>query len=219
MNNTVNRDLPPLHSVLWIIVGILATVVAIVLQLTCATSCDEQDTQRAIDKYAPLLGQVALDAYQQTRTDPQLVDAYADGGWDGVKSAAPRVYLSHLKAAVLELGISDDKLKLGLYELLREYNPDYALVVQRDGPLGPEGLWPWIEDAARSAGYPGVSLGLLGQLTPEEWDWFAKRFPLKVVEEIQAVRALKGGASVSTSAPAPADAQPSDGIREEEWTK
>lgn len=223
MNPTVNRELTPRQT--WGVIGTAALVFGAAILILChATSCDERDAQRALDKYAPALGQLALDAYQQTRTDPALIDAYASGGWDAVKQAAPRVYLGHLKAEALELGVSSDKAERALYEVIREIDPDLALVVYRDGPLGPEGLWPWLENAAQSAGYPGASLSLIGQLKPEEYDWLLERLPLKTVEEVRAVRALRESGSLAAGGTGgsntPAASQPSDARREdEEWQR
>lgn len=164
-----------------------ATILLLVSALLLFSSCDEKAT---IEKIKDVATETFIGALGDTVTDPGVVEAYLNGGMDSVREVAPTVFLGYTRNRVTELSMGTDVQKEA-YKWLTENWPLVAKMLVREGEFGEEGLWVRFEVWAKSEGYPGASLNILGKLTQEQRDYLWPRFVIAVGEEYNAVKELE----------------------------
>ncbi len=162
-----------------------ATALILVAALMLFSSCDKKSM---IEKISDTVVDVAIGAFEDTVTDPRVLTAYATGGVDAVKEVAPNIYFRYTKNRVTDLSLGDEAEKEA-YKWLQKEWPTVALMVYREGDLGPEGLWIRLDTWAKSEGYPGASFNLFSKLTPEQIDYLVPRVRQAIIEEYTAVMA------------------------------
>jgi hypothetical protein len=182
---------------------IIATCLLTAL-LFSTSSCDEKTTLNDVKN---VIAPVLITAFENTRRDPEVSAAFLRGGWDEVRNVAPPVFVQYVRNGVTELGLKGE-LERKVYDYLSDEWPRLALVLYRETPQGPAGIWVRFDLWAKSEGFDSASIWLIAELTDEQRNFLLDRLPQVVWEEWKAVEDERE-LSQTTPSPEPA-AQPAD---------
>jgi|GEM_PF-4203984 len=149
----------------------LIVLVALLVPLLGLSGCDEK---RVIDKVKDGAAELLLGTLEQTVSDPRLIQAYANDGWEGVEDVGLSIFVTNARNNVTELAYGNEAEQL-LYDLIMEIDPVWGEIVA--------GVWARYEGWCMMEGYPGASLHLLLEITPEQRAFLRSRLPTVIVEE------------------------------------
>jgi hypothetical protein len=163
---------------------VLSIVIVIIASVLLLQSCDKDDLKEVVSG----LGDMAEAAGKSTIANPEFIAAYTRGGWSEARKVGLPIFWSNIKIQAQGLDL-ETKVGRKLYELIMEESPLVARMIQRESPLGTVGIWPDLVTAAQSVGYENVDLGIVFQLTPEQWDWVGENIGQLAVLHYNAVKA------------------------------
>lgn len=186
---------------------IISVLMVIILSLLLVQSCDKKKT---IEVAKDILKPILVNSFEKVVRDPEVLDAYREGGWSAVREVAPSLYINYVKNDVSKLATGSD-IERKAYNYLMDNWPTAALALYREGELGPEGIWVRFDLWARSEGYKGASIETIFMLTPQQREFLMDQAGNVIMEEWKAAQEYRHQQSHHSTEPRGID------IGDEDW--